>query len=1191
MTDNNSNTTRNGSDGIRSTTNPDSAPDEFGYDTNIFGDEYVPQLSPGRVSGGKTLTSDSEDGEMYAGPTIRREFERGAAHPEQATWFGYWKDRAGLRTREVGVSFKSWFRHAMLSGETGVGKTTVLVNGMLQIAYSGWGFCFIDPGGDAVYDLLKRIPEYRLDDVIWVQPPTGKYDEVTALNFLEVNSKPEEPESAYDARVSSVVEELISIVGGDEEMYARMTRLLRTVAQAMIEADEKYTLLDVYQVLNDESLQHQFQDHVSDPVVRDGVRRLSEDIEQVDVEPLTGRIDKWVMNKTARRIVSHKQSTVDIGQAVEDGKIILVNSSPSNISTSIGKIIASSIVQRIWATVKSRSEREGKSDRTPYWMIIDELDEAISQQTDLGEMLADARKYRLAIWTALQFPHQLEDERREAVMGNTKSIMAMKTTESKSAVELMDQMDEYEKRDLMNLGEYEMYTRVDTKDGISPPLRVQTFAPYPPLRDSADVEEIIERSVSRYGTAEDGVDPTNTTVRQVVNGELPTDDTGVNIQTDRVLEAINAVQIRTLATDPESFVPVDSVRDELERYGDESLGYTSQFSSVVEQLPEAYVNMERQDGEIVVSLTHDGRDEAVQYDTGAGSTGGGHKHRYLLRRSYEVFTRLGCNVKLYDQDTDDELPDATGELPVDTETTVSETGLDVGNVDTMSVQQLQELASQATTAVEDDTPNIESELAAHHEMLPRLTGGRELTIEAETTTISRPGRTLQNLKKAVVDDRRCIMCVPDGTASNTTGINSFEDWARKGTEVLTTPPLCKSYGSGGSRELYQGNKTLEIDGIPVLRPADMGKTSTWVDPGEIYERDEWGAERGDMLVLQAQSGDEICRVSAGDIRSGDIDPEAIPAWGEYEPTEQAHVVHTVTSTGDVTTTRYEDKEQFKSEWTHVHEPFVPELEFPHKPTEDDWELLIFPDDNNDEYEGPQLFTVEETDDDGVSEWSVTAVFDETEGSVTSPSTEPEGGDMPGQPAGSVSSEGSRGSETTAPDSQATTSADEVTIPDDIISAGNNIAGGDTSTDEKSGNGKDEPDEDGLDVDFGGVDIAGQDSDGSGNQDSVEDRETGESSDEESVIGDEIDADDWAGIGNSEPDNTASSGTADTDTDPESSAEPDTSGSGESDSDEQEGSEDHDETLDESETEGESESEPEPEPEPETESEDDTESIF
>lgn len=1126
MSKDNSDSRRSSSDGVHSTANPDSAPDEFGYDKNIFGDKYIPQLSPGGVSGGKTLTSTSEDGEMYAGPTIRREFERGAAHPEQATWFGYWEDRAGLRTREVGVSFKSWFRHATLSGETGVGKTTVLINGMLQIAYSGWGFCFIDPGGDAVYDLLKRIPEYRLDDVIWVQPPTGKYDQVTALNFLEVNSSPEEPDSAYDARVASVVEELISIVGGDEEMYARMTRLLRTVAQAMIEADEKYTLLDVYQVLNDESLQDQFQEHVSDPVVRDGVRRLSEDIEQVDVEPLTGRIDKWVMNKTARRIVSHKQSTVDIGQAVEDGKIILVNSSPSNISTSIGKIIASSIVQRIWATVKSRSEREGKDERTPYWMIIDELDEAISQQTDLEEMLADARKYRLALWTALQYPHQLEEERREAVMGNSKSVMAMKTTETKSAVELMNQMDEYEKRDLMNLGEYEMYTRVDTKDGISPPLRIQTFAPYPPLRDDDAVEEIIKRSVDRYGTSESGVDPENTTVQRVVNGEVPTENPEIDIQTDNVLEAIHAVEIRQ-ETGRGSFVTVDSVRDELERFGDGELGYTSHFSSVIEQLPEAYVNIERRSGEIVVSLTQQGRDEAVQYDTGAGSTGGGHKHRYLLRRSYEVFTRLGCNVKLYDQDTDDELPDAVGKLPVETEMTVSEAGLEVGEVEDMSVQQLQELASQASAAVEEEPIDVESELAKHHEMLPSVTGGRDITIEAETTTISRPGRTLQNLKKAIVDNRRCVMCVPDGTASNTTGINSFEDWARKGQEVLTTPSLCKFEGADGSRELYQGNKRLEIDGIPVLRPAELGKTSTWVDPGEINRRTEWGAKRGDTLILEAQSGDEICRVAAGDIESGDIDPESIPAWGEYEPTEQAHAVHTINSTGEVTTTRYRDKDQFKSDWKHVHEPFVPELEFPREPTGDDWEILIFPDDNNTEYTGPQLFNVESSDSDGVSEWSVTSVFENEVGGLNTEYPDPTSNETPDLSTGETEpSEGSNTPENNSDDSQTFEPGDEVTIPDDIISAGHNIAGSESSVDDDTEDEESETDSDDTDVDFGGVEIAGQSSEReSETGDENGQRQTGdtdnpdETPESESVIGDDIDADDWAQLADNQSDNT------------------------------------------------------------------------
>ena len=323
MSTDNDNTMNDGEDsgGVDSTISPN----EFGYEHNIFGEPYIPTLSPGTTISGDVITSTGDDGKVYAGSTVRQEFERASQYPEQATWFGYWQDKAGLRSQEVGIPFDSWFQHAFLTGTSGCGKTTVLLNGMTQLAYAGWGFCYIDPGGDAVYDLLQRIPEYRLDDVIWIQAPTGNMEYVTSFNFLEVPENSVENELEFDARATNVVKQLVSIVGADEEMYARMTRVLRAFAKGMIESDEDFTLLDLYQTIDNENLQRELQDIVSDDVLEDSISRTETEIEQGELEPLSGRIEKWVMNKTSRRVVSHPESSVDIEQAVEDGKIILIN--------------------------------------------------------------------------------------------------------------------------------------------------------------------------------------------------------------------------------------------------------------------------------------------------------------------------------------------------------------------------------------------------------------------------------------------------------------------------------------------------------------------------------------------------------------------------------------------------------------------------------------------------------------------------------------------------------------------------------------------------------------------------------------------------------------------------------------------------------------------------------------------------
>jgi uncharacterized protein DUF87 len=61
-------------------------------------------------------------------------------------------------------------RHMYICGETGVGKTTLLHNLMVQDIHDGKGFAFFDPHGDEAENLLNFIPQHRVEDVIYFAP-------------------------------------------------------------------------------------------------------------------------------------------------------------------------------------------------------------------------------------------------------------------------------------------------------------------------------------------------------------------------------------------------------------------------------------------------------------------------------------------------------------------------------------------------------------------------------------------------------------------------------------------------------------------------------------------------------------------------------------------------------------------------------------------------------------------------------------------------------------------------------------------------------------------------------------------------------------------------------------------------------------------------------------------------------------
>jgi ABC-type lipoprotein export system ATPase subunit len=81
-------------------------------------------------------------------------------------------------------------KHIFLSGMSGMGKSTLLVNLFIENCRQGNGGLFIDPHGDTADQIAKLIPKSRMRDFIWIDPDASL---VPPFNPLHFNS-PEELE-------------------------------------------------------------------------------------------------------------------------------------------------------------------------------------------------------------------------------------------------------------------------------------------------------------------------------------------------------------------------------------------------------------------------------------------------------------------------------------------------------------------------------------------------------------------------------------------------------------------------------------------------------------------------------------------------------------------------------------------------------------------------------------------------------------------------------------------------------------------------------------------------------------------------------------------------------------------------------------------------------------------------------------
>ena len=465
-----------------------------------FSVTFNPQSSEGEMDREK-LIRNADGTEAYAGRWPRRMYENKKENPTEPTWIGYHTDpQMGLR--EVPIDHKSWFRHAAVFGTTGYGKTTFLKNLMVQWAYAGWGFCFIDPKGDGVFDVVRELPEHRLDDLVWVDPAAPEEDEqIVGLNFLRASIERDD-ERAFDKEVEAVVDDMRSIIRNENYWGSRMDGIFNTICRAMVQSEKPYTLVDMYYVLLDEEYREYFVEDIDDDAVRRYARVIADDMDQEDLDPLLRRIKKLVESRITREVIAHRDTSIDVRKCVEEGKIILVKNNLSD--DDVRRMIATGVMRRIWAAAQARAAAP-KSERTPYFLLVDEFDDVVSEDSDIERMLSKARSMRLSLTLCCQQPSQLPESTRKGIFGNCDNLLAMNPSEPGDARLIMERFGQHTADELTDLGRFKMFTRISLGAEQSDPFVTNTFADYPPLRTPAEAREVIDHSLDRHGT--DRLDP------------------------------------------------------------------------------------------------------------------------------------------------------------------------------------------------------------------------------------------------------------------------------------------------------------------------------------------------------------------------------------------------------------------------------------------------------------------------------------------------------------------------------------------------------------------------------------------------------------------------------------------------------------------------------------------------------------
>ena len=295
---------------------------------------------------------------------FRREHKKTKAAPE--TVLGHQlvlgENHHAGKSVTVSLSRSQRVRHTYAVGASGTGKSTLLLNMIVQDILNGEGIAVFDPHGDLIDETLMRVPESRVGDVILVDPADEEY--AIGLNILDAHSELEKTLLASDL---VAVFRRLSTSWGDQ-----MTSVLGNGILAFLESDRGGTLGDLRRFLVDAGYRASFLGTVTDPEIVYYWQREFPLLSGRPQAPILTRLDTFLRPRLIRDMVTQKENKLNFARVMDDGKIVLVKLAQGAIGEENSYLLGSLLVSKFHQLALARQGMR-EAERRDFYLYIDEF--------------------------------------------------------------------------------------------------------------------------------------------------------------------------------------------------------------------------------------------------------------------------------------------------------------------------------------------------------------------------------------------------------------------------------------------------------------------------------------------------------------------------------------------------------------------------------------------------------------------------------------------------------------------------------------------------------------------------------------------------------------------------------------------------------------------------------------------------
>ncbi|MGB8509848.1 MAG: type IV secretion system DNA-binding domain-containing protein [Pyrinomonadaceae bacterium] len=362
--------------------------------------------------------------------------------------------------------------HLYLIGKTGTGKSTLLERLIRQDIASGRGAALLDPHGDLVERVALSVPMARQADVIYFDPT----DRTQSMGFNPLSDVPQSKRALAASGLVGVFRKLWSDSWGP-----RLEYILRNALLLLLDQPEA-TLADVLRLFDDAA----YRKAALASCRNDQVRRFwtteyeayTPRFRSEVIAPVQNKVGAFLADPVLRRILTRPKSSFNLRGIMDEGKLLLVNLAKGKLGEDTTQLLGSLLVSSMGLAALRRADTPEEM-RRDFYLYLDEFHTFTT--LSLAGMLSELRKYRLNLIIAHQYLSQIDEQVRDAVLGNVGTIIAFRVGLTDAELLEGEFFPDFRATDLVNLPSHHIYVKLMIDGAVSRPFSARTLPPDAPF--------------------------------------------------------------------------------------------------------------------------------------------------------------------------------------------------------------------------------------------------------------------------------------------------------------------------------------------------------------------------------------------------------------------------------------------------------------------------------------------------------------------------------------------------------------------------------------------------------------------------------------------------------------------------------------------------------------------------------------